>query len=84
VNHYEELRGSVLEDRIASVRLGLSVLLRQGLAAWMTAWSQCTVTDVRTAKEPPRTKPSPWEETPGELIQILTNMAMHLVPRRIA
>jgi len=38
---YEALRSAVLDGR-GSRELGLALLIRQGMAAWIRAWSTCT------------------------------------------
>ena len=40
VVRYEELRRHAVERQILAGRLGLAVLLRQGLAAWVEQWSK--------------------------------------------
>ena len=39
-SRYETLRNHALERNIAVGRFGLAVLLRQGVAAWLEAWSK--------------------------------------------
>ena len=43
VAHYEHLRGTVLDplNRLATLP-GLALFLRQGMTAWMRAWSNIT------------------------------------------
>ena len=39
VAHYEDLRRRVLIGKTWGSRLGLALLLREGIAAWMEGWS---------------------------------------------
>ncbi len=40
--HYEQMRGDALSVTAGhQATLGLALLLRQGMAAWMQAWSAC-------------------------------------------
>jgi hypothetical protein len=74
VERYEELRERVLRGATAGCRLGLALLLREGMAGWMEAWGRC-------ADPSPRT-PSPAASTPAhdgvrsELVHVLAAMAL--------
>jgi hypothetical protein len=39
---YEALRAAVLAHRSSEDRHGLVLMLREGMAAWMAAWSSCS------------------------------------------
>ena len=41
VAHYEDLRGRVLAGGALGCRLGLALLLREGMAAWLERGSLC-------------------------------------------
>jgi hypothetical protein len=49
VERYEQLRGRVLGGQPDGFRLGLAVLQRQGMAAWLRAWD-----DLGTVETPPK------------------------------
>ena len=75
IAHYEELRRQAVERQVRAVRLGLAVLLRQGLAAWVEQWSK----DPRPAPvrwgETARTCPLP-DDTSVEVVHVLAAMAL--------
>lgn len=71
VDRYEHLRQQVLSQDIGS-RLGLSVLLRQGLVGWMRVQSFLAVT---AAPAPVRRSHQPLPQgLAGELTRILTQL----------
>ena len=73
VNRYEHLRQQVLAQDIGS-RLGLSVLLRQGLVGWMRVQSFLAVADA-PAPVPGRGFHEPLPQgLAGELTRILTQL----------
>ena len=74
---YEELRGLVVAGSACGGRLGLVVLLRQGLAAWFALWL--------IGSAPPRTtaqleRPPQAPRLPGEihtdLVRVLASMVL--------
>jgi hypothetical protein len=71
--HYEELRRRVLSGEADGHRFGLSVLLRQGVVAWMQAWQ-----DIR-AVPAPMPSPGPQPGVDGSMVDVLVSMA--LAPR---
>jgi hypothetical protein len=80
---YEQLREQVLagNNLIATDRRGLTVLIRQGMAAWMRAWHEPFCCPVAAAPEteavPMRLRES-WQQ---EATRLLVNMALsHLRP----
>jgi len=48
---YEALRNHTVERNIPVARYGLAVLLRQGVAAWMDAWSKVPAQPLQPAKD---------------------------------
>ena len=75
VLRYEELRGYAVAHHTPGSRDGLVVLLRQGVAAWMEAWS-------RLPAPPPRVqaalqRPSPWsQDASAEVVHVLAAMTL--------
>jgi hypothetical protein len=71
---YEELRSQVLDGGGCHHGLGMALLLRQGMAAWMKAWMESTprVPDDR------RTTPAAALPENGhhEIVAILATMAL--------
>jgi len=73
---YEELRDGVLGEGTWGGRLGLALLLREGVAAWMEAWRLC----------PDRVAPPPspagrdgelWSDPrSADVVRVLANMAL--------
>jgi len=73
VARYEELRRHAVERQILAGRLGLAVLLRQGLAAWVEQWSKVPA----PAPSAERSRPSPLpDDTSADVINVLTAMAL--------
>jgi hypothetical protein len=78
---YEVLRTHAVADHASASRDGLVVLLRQGVAAWMAAWSRLpapwipSAPPVQTARQP--SSPSPLsDETSPEVVRILAAMTL--------
>jgi hypothetical protein len=73
---YEALRGHVLGPHHAlPAREGLAVLLRQGVAAWMTAWSRVPAPAVRAAQDEREQPPLP-DGASAEVVRVLAAMAL--------
>ena len=73
VARYEELRQHAVERRVLASRLGLAVLLRQGLAAWVEQWSKVSAPTPSTE----RCRPSPLsDDTSADVINVLAAMAL--------
>jgi hypothetical protein len=69
VEHYEELRHRALHGECDGWRLGLAVLQRRGVAAWIHAW-------VDLAPAPARRASSPAPGQCNELVAVLASMAI--------
>jgi hypothetical protein len=73
VARYEELRGHAVERQILAGRLGLAILLRQGLAAWVEQWSKAPAPTLSTK----RSRPSPLShDTSVDVVNVLAAMAL--------
>jgi hypothetical protein len=75
---YEQLREAVLSHcgLIATDCRGLSLLMRQGVAAWMRAWQEpiCCPAGVLEAEARPVIRPTEsWQQ---EATRLLVNMAL--------
>jgi hypothetical protein len=75
VKGYESLRQEVLSNHVGS-RLGLAVLLRQGMVGWMDAYSLCQ-THVAPAlrRRSEEAKPLP-PDLPSELGRIVADIVL--------
>ena len=82
---YEQLREQVLaaDNFIATDRRGLTVLIREGMAAWMRAWHEprcCSVAGA--APEAAALSMSLGESWQQEATRLLVNMTLsHLSPK---
>ncbi len=77
VEAYEELRKHVLSGSPSSSHSGLALLLRQGVAAWVSQRSACT------APAQPAAVPKPYAPAPlasdglqADVVRVLANMAL--------
>jgi len=68
---YEQLRSRALDGRPDGFRLGLGVLLRGGMAAWMHAWDG--MGPVARCAAP---RPAGPPERAGEMVAVLAAMAL--------
>lgn len=76
VSRYEALRTYVVERHSPSSRDGLVVLLRQGVAAWMEAWSKLPALPPRPApaeRQPPSSLP---DDATTHVVRILATMTL--------
>jgi hypothetical protein len=72
---YEELRRHAVERRILAGRLGLAVLLQQGLAAWVEEWTKMPGPTPAPSAE--RSRPSPLpDDSSADVIHVLAAMAL--------
>ena len=76
---YEQLREQVLADDnfIATDRRGLAVLIREGMAAWMRAWSACMQNTAPETLPRPDTPPPCPLDVRTQLAGILTGMILN-------
>ena len=75
-SRYEALRNHALQRDVSVTRHGLAVLLRQGVAAWMEAWSKMPPPSPQPAKdESPRPCPLP-DGSSAEVVRILAAMTL--------
>ena len=73
---YEELRRHALHPHHAQVaRDGLAVLLRQGVAAWVEAWSRLPASAARAAQDERERPPLP-DGACAEVVHVLAAMAL--------
>jgi hypothetical protein len=76
---YEQLRERVLarDTLIGTDARGLSLLIRQGVAAWMRAWRDplcCRCAPDLEAESQPMIPPEAWQQ---EATRLLVNMALN-------
>lgn len=82
---YEQLRSGALEGRAASGHFGLVILLREGVAAWMTHASPQPTIDARaTAKERPAAAPLIPDDLRADMARVLASMVMTTPEERCA
>ena len=75
-NHYEQLRRDALMGTTSSTSVGLVVLLRQGLAAWIRACS-CTLSPERDLV-PPLHSVAAWPaDVRSQAAVILAGILLH-------
>jgi hypothetical protein len=73
---YEALRRAVLEGTRGDRDLGLALLVRRGMAAWIRAWSLCAAPSVRRdAHALTATLPLP-AGVRGDVTRLLVTMAL--------
>ena len=73
---YEVLRTHAVAQHASTSRDGLVVLLRQGVAAWMAAWSRLPAPWIPSAQtEGQQPSPLPDEASP-EVVRILAAMTL--------
>jgi hypothetical protein len=79
---YERLRAVVLGGAPDAHRLGLAVLARQGLAAWMTVWPQTpTPATVSAPRRSPAAGPADTQgSADSEIVRVLAAMALAHIP----
>lgn len=77
--HYEELRRRVSTGRAFGSRLGLSLLLRSGMVAWMEGWAACAPVEAAAPAVEVTSEPLP-DERCAEVVSVLCSMALsHLI-----
>jgi hypothetical protein len=80
VDQYERLRSDVLSSLAEATRTpGTVLFLRQGMKAWMAAWSSCCPSVPESASTPQRTSTSsPPPESRHAITNILAGMILNL------
>jgi hypothetical protein len=75
-SRYEMLRSQAIDGQAQVARFGLAVLLRQGMAVWMDAWSKLPEPpSSRSARDQrPRSLPLPAESS-AAVVHVLAAMA---------
>jgi hypothetical protein len=74
---YEALRSHALDRLAPGARHGMALLLRQGMAAWIDAWS--AVLEAPPPRSARGASPRPWplpEESSVGLVHVLAAMAL--------
>ncbi len=75
-SRYEVLRNHALQRDVSVARHGLAVLLRQGVAAWMEAWSKMPPPSPQLAEdENPRPCSLP-DGSSAEVVRVLAAMTL--------
>lgn len=69
---YEALRRHVIEHSVRAARDGLAVLLRQGVGAWMDAWSLLPALPTRPTREE---HGQPWPLSDGASVEVVRVLA---------
>ena len=72
---YEALRHDVVDCHTPVARHGLAVLMRQGVAAWMHAWSTLPAAEPRSVNDTPRPCALP-EGASIEMVRVLAAMTL--------
>ena len=76
MTHYEDLRRRVLDGYVSASRLGLALLMHQGLGAWIEAWPTCSARIAPATEKPAPAKQLLCEQVHADVVQVLTTMAM--------
>jgi hypothetical protein len=79
VTRYEDLRRHVIGDG-GGHRLGLALFHREGMKAWLDAWSTCTTGDARPLRDasadPDGVRPLTLPGDVGAVVRLVASMAM--------
>lgn len=77
VTRYEDLRRHVIDDG-GGHRLGLALFQREGMKAWLDAWSTCTTRDAHSLRNTPDEpgRPFPLTGDVGAVVRLVASMAM--------
>ena len=79
VTRYEDLRRHVI-DCGGGHRLGLALFHREGMKAWLDAWSSCTTRDARPPRDAcddaERVRPLTLTGDVGSVVRLVASMAM--------
>jgi len=72
---YEQLREHVIDGPLRSDRLGLAVVVQEGLAAWLQRWSNLPLPKALGAQAPAAAIALP-EAAGAHVVQVLSAMAL--------
>jgi hypothetical protein len=79
VTRYEDLRRHVIGHG-GGHRLGLALFHREGMKAWLDAWSTCTTRDARPLRDssgdPDGVRPTTLTGDVGAVVHLVASMAM--------
>jgi hypothetical protein len=77
VTRYEDLRRHVTGNGCGH-RLGMALFHREGMKAWLDAWSTCTTRDARPVRNPSDdpVRPLPLTGDVGAVVRLVASMAM--------
>ena len=81
VARYEQLRCGVLEERFSDDRHGVALLVREGMAAWIEAWSLCLIPATPTVASPLQEAPLLPQGLHGEMVHVLANITLSQLQR---
>jgi hypothetical protein len=73
---YEAVRRAVLDGARGDRDLGLALLMRRGLAAWIRAWSTCAAPPPPSAPPPPGDALALPPGVRGDVTRLLVTMAL--------
>ena len=82
VVRYEDLRRHIIEAFGSRPRLGLAVVLREGLAAWMTICAPAASAVLPAPDPSDGAAHRLSDEAHADLVHVLTAMALHRFDRR--
>lgn len=77
VQHYEDLRGRAVKGPIGGPRRGLTVLIRDGMAAWMELCAQCSSPTTKETRTTIEGRECGLENVESEVVDVLANMALN-------
>ena len=79
VERYEDLRRHVI-SHTGGHRLGLALFQREGMKAWLDAWSTCTTREARPLRDasddPDRVAPLTLTGDVAVIVRLVASMAM--------
>ena len=79
VERYEDLRLQVIGHG-SGHRLGLALFQREGMKAWLDAWSTCRTREARPLRDacddPDRVRPLPLTNHEAAVVHLVASMAM--------
>jgi len=81
-HRYEELRGQVLEGAPSGCRMGLALMLREGMAGWIEGWAAAEAPETVSCCPGSASPTSPQQDGRAEIVHVLAAMALGSVRRR--